>query len=100
MLASVKKPWQSEGVSCEVEKERKQPCLLKVGNYDCKGGSSAVADGRRILFCVQVALDVDNNMMTVYFFSCGYFDDVKFCVGVSLNKSLGLLGSLHERLLA
>lgn len=23
MLASVKKPWQSEGVSCEVEKERK-----------------------------------------------------------------------------
>lgn len=55
MLAFTKKrPDKENEGTCEQRKRRekwikiKKRCLGKEGNYDCKEGSSAMADGRRI----------------------------------------------------
>lgn len=37
MLASVKKPWQSEGVSCEVEREENSLVSSRLGIMIVKG---------------------------------------------------------------
>lgn len=79
--------------------DKEKICLGKEGNYDCKEGSSAMADGRRVrnglLLCPRGSkMWTTMDRLLAYFTSSfitlffnGFFDDVEHhCFGVCPNK--------------